>query len=520
MSFTLTEWWVALTKDLTRLEPKVRSSHSEPWEAARAMAIQGVQIEGNALSGRTYANNIEAAAVRLGTPFIDDSQRPHHLPDVNDPDQLLFSIIYYQHLLRYSKIDSSTSAFVLGPVISRRPIVANNAAKLKQRIDAYCSNQANIDAVKAAFPDALTQSGATLFEQLENMLAEQSVEEKLLGQFETDTATIIAQHNPVTEGLVSLFTKLDNQLKRKEEALRGIALYQQLIELLNEGQLTPESFENPAYLRINYQVVADKWLALNATIPEPSASTRFALNTTRSAINLLRIPVHAVNSVVRWALGWITPQFISNRAASIVDTVSNLTDAITPRSTTENKKNALIAAAQINIATLAAKLHDEGKNHISCNDFKAMTSEQISTLADKVSTIRHMVQIKSCLEQYRKEYTRGLVKFSLTGVFKTITVLMSKSILRPLIFDKVLLTLEAKELEKQLVNLIAQTEATGEFDQAAIERQITEALSKTQRNSDDILKQSCYLLFKKDSREASAKLTEVISTATERRGPQ
>ena len=519
MPMTLTKWWLALTDELARLAPKVTNVQSEPWTAALIMATEGAKIEGNLFSAVGYKRTIDAAAVKLGAPYEDgETKSTQYLPDVNGPEPLLFSIVYYQHLLRYKYIDTG-NPFVLPSVIKAWPLVERNANQLKLRIDAYCRDPEHANLVKAVFPEVVNQQGSTLVEQLEHWLEEQTVEEKLVAQFEADTATVIKEHNVVTGSLTSLFTKLDNRLKPKEEGLREIVAYKKLIESLNDGSLSPEELDldNASHLQKKFPDFADRWLDLNKIISEPSLASKWAVNVTRRGIGLLTVSAQVATSALRWSMGWITPKYISDRASNMADVVGGLYEGITPDSNIQRKKESVINAAEQVISSLASGLNSS-QNTITSNDFKKMSSTDVTVLADKVATIRHMVNIQKCLEEYRAEHTTGLVKLSLTGVFKTITVLLSKSFLRPLIYEKVLLTLEAKKLEDQLAGLIARTQDTDAFDKSSVNSELRSALATTKDHSQHIVKNSRYLLFKEESKVASKQLNDVVDTVTPIRG--
>lgn len=512
MSITLTKWWETLTDDLARLAPKVSSSsQSEPWKAAITMAKEGAQIENGIFTAYTHGNAVLEASKKLAPSFqADASGTIQYLPDVNDKEQLLFSIVYYQHLLRYNDILSSLT-LAQGRIDDQKPLVQQNAIELKRRIETYIANPENTKVVEAAYPALHEQPGETLFEKLKHFLAEPTVEDKLVAQFEADAKTVINDHNHAADGINQLFINLDSRLSTKENTLRNIVIYKKLIESLADDSLSPEALdsEDATQLQRDFPNFAEKWLALNNTIPKPSLTTNLAVSVARVAMNVLTRSVQAI----RWSMGMITPTFISDSAANIVGAVSGLAEAITPDSNLQRKKDALTQAAERTISTLATSLNSPGESSITDNDFKKIASKDVAALADKVSTIRHMLNIQKCLEEYRAEHTTGLVKFSLTGIFKTITVLMSQSFLRPLLYEKVLLTLEAEKLEKTLDGLISETQNNNAFDKSLVTRNLSDALENTTTTTSTIKEKSMYLFFKKDSQAASAQLQEVVKTA-------
>ena len=511
MSMTLTEWWQQLTDDLTRLENKVENSGSEPWVAARLMASEGALLESSLLAAMGRKRIIDSAAPRLGSriddPVTDEIQ---YVPDVHDPEQLLFAIIYYQHLLRYETIDSGHTLFVPA-VIEKRPLVRQNALQLKQRIDQYCNDPENTARVRAAFPGLDQQQGETLLDQVNGWLTEKSIEEKLISQFEADANAVINGHQAGSD-VSQLFINLDSRLKTKEGILREIAQYKKLVELLKDDSLLAENIDDADYVSLYYPEHAEKWMKLKATIPASGLRTELAVSAARTTISMLRAPAQKIISTIGWTLGWITPQFIADRASSLVETVGNLTDSITPSTTMELRNGLLIKAAEDNISSLATSLNSNEERQISSQDFKDKTSDDITTLAEKVAAIRQIVNIQQCIEKYRAEHTTGLVKFSLLGVFGLITRLMSQSVLRPLIYEKVLLTLEAEKLEEKLADLKGRAERD-EAGSALVNNELSTSLREIKANSETIVSSSRYLLFKKDSIAASEELNAVVDAA-------
>ncbi|KTD26106.1 purine NTPase, putative [Legionella lansingensis] len=164
MAYTLTDWWTDLKNDLEKLETK-------PWvDAARKMATDGIQIEFEAgqwhkTAAETLGSNIDNAAKDLGKSYSNSkSKKDEGLPNVNDPEQFLFAVLYYNHLLRYKKIDSSTTGVtvrgaLLSGVRKENDRVEENATEIKRRIDTYCRNEENLAKIKTAFPGITIQQG-------------------------------------------------------------------------------------------------------------------------------------------------------------------------------------------------------------------------------------------------------------------------------------------------------------------------------------------------------------------------
>lgn len=514
---TLTEWWQAFADDLDSLAAKIPNSQTAPWLGARAMIAEGVHIEANLLWGRQYAKKIDAAACKLGSPF----NNPHsgqlmHLPDANAPDSLLFALIYHQHLVRYAAIDQGNS-LVLSHLINRRPDIQCAAAELKQRIDLYCQHVAHRDALYTTYPAIALQEGTTFLEQIELWLTEESVAEKLIDQLEIATVELIGQYKAGQESLhnvISLFGKIENLLSTKVVALREIVAYKKLIELLNEQLLLVEELSEPYRLRNNYPYWAQMWLDLDSSIPQVSPKTTLAVQGARTVISSARFTASLFSRLVQKTLGRIAPQFIKDLCFKTATAVDDLTQSITPVSIMERRKQLLIQQAEAKILLAATALNSSQGQQINAHDLKKMSAAEVSRLADKVALIHHMVTLRKCLTIYQQEHTTGLTKFSLSVVFKPITTLLSKTFMRRLIFNGVLLVLEAEKLEKEVNQLIQKVKTTTEFDQTVVKDELTMTLKSTKRRTTDLLEENLFVFFQREGKRATEHFEGVVTKAT------
>lgn len=514
---TLTEWWQAFADDLDGLSAKISTTQTAPWLSARTMIAEGVQIEANFLWGIQYAKKIDAAACKLGSPFNNPiSGQLMHLPDVNTSDSLLFALIYLQHLARYAVIDQGNS-LVLAQLISRRPGIQCAVVELKQRIDLYCQSLEHREAFYAAYPESALQDGATFLEQLALWLAEESVAEKLIGQLEMATAELIGQYKAGQESLsnvISLFAKIENLLNAKVVVLREIVAYKQLIELLNEGVLLAEDFSKPYRLRHNYPDWALRWLDINASIPQESAKRTLAVQGARTVVYSARFTASLVSSLAQQTLGRLAPQFIKDLCFKMATAMNELTQSLTPTSIMERRKQLLIQQADAKILLAATALNSSQGPQINAHDLKKMSAAEVSGLADKVALIHHMVTLRKCLAIYQQEHTTGLTKFSLSLLFKPITTLLSKTFMRHLIFNGVLLVLEARKLEKEVNQLIQQANTTTEFDQAVVKGELSMRLKSTRKRTSDLLEGNLFVFFQRQGKMATEHLQGVVSKAS------
>lgn len=519
MTMNLKQWSQFFLDDLSKLESKAGIGNSTVWASARIMATESARLESNLLSGMSIKNNIENAAKQLGQSckdVITDSL--YYLPDADDHHGLLFSIIYLQNLIRFKDIESSSS-IINSNLKPQIPFIERQIIELNKRIDAFCNNPMNKTKVHTALPELAVQQGDTLVAQVKNWLAEKSIEEKLIERMESDTQDIIEEYTIKQNSLEKLFADLDAALKTNEDLLRELACYKKLIESLKDGSLLPENLNDSIQIETKFPEYAGTWIKFHSSIADYRLITRSAVKTTRAMIAIGRASFKMLGVASQWTLGWITPTFISERASKLVSTISNLTEAITPDTIDKKRQERYLTAAELKINSIAQLLNGNKENsRISGSDFSAISSKEINNLADKVAIIRHMVHIQKCLEQYRAEHSTGIVKFSLSNALQSITVLLSKSFLRPLIHDKILLSLEAKSLDMKLKQLIEGAEQAVTINQTDIASNLTNLLSDTKKKSELIHQKSLYAFFSSDfkteSIQASNQLKNVLASAS------
>lgn len=509
----LTEWWRSFEYDLDSLAKKVVNSQTDPWIAARTMIQQGVQIEGNLLFGIRYANEINKAAIKLGASFFNvPTGKAMHLPDVDSPESFMFALVYHKHLLRYQSINEG-NPLAVSQLIEGRPGIEYAANELLRRIDAYCAVNEHLEAVNSAFPEVALQEGATLIEKVDKWLSEEPLVGKLAKQLEAATLEIIEQHNVKKEGLKSLFTKIEFLLHNKVMVLREIAAQKLFIELLKAGILSPKDLANPVRLRQKYPDFAAHWLALDSAVPHLDQRKASWIKGARTAIHTVRYVGSILKSVTYWTIGLITPQYVHNKVGKLIDTVDNLTKAITPDSAKAQRKQLLITHAEHGISRVVAGLGGNQELSISVNDFKNIDAAAVSVLADKIQLIHNLVTLKKCLMLYKKEQNTGFVKFSLSLFIRPLTRLMSASCLRPMIFDRVLLFLEAEKLEAKVDKLIRNVKTEDDFKTEEFKMEMTEVLAQTKTRTTGIPKHSIHVFFKKNSTKETQRLNEVLDIA-------
>ena len=136
-----------------------------------------------------------------------------------------------------------------------------------------------MEAVKQAFPEAVTDTSKNLIEQLQQWIAAEPMVRKSVKQIENETAFIVDQYNSQNESINSLFTKIELILRGRILVLRQIAANMQLIALLTKGELTVGEFTDSKSLTKKYPVFAESWLQLDKNIlsekEEAAAPTGF-----------------------------------------------------------------------------------------------------------------------------------------------------------------------------------------------------------------------------------------------------
>lgn len=506
----LTEWWLAWATDLDGLASKVSNSQVEPWVAARTMIAEGTQIETNFLWGLHYAAKINTASEKLGAPFYNEvAGKRMHLPSIGSPESLLFALTYYHHLLRYQSIDQGNS-LVLAQILKEQPGVQYAANVLKKRLDEYCLAPEHIVAVQTIWPEMALLQGPGLLAQVEQWFATEPVVDKLLKQLEQATGKIVGQFDAERENINTLFTKIGDLLEGKVATLKEITAYKKLIELLNEDTLLPNDLTEPNSLKNNYPDFAEHWLALNESIPSISKKKALSITGVRTVISAARFAVGILSSLTQTIVGNFTPHYVNKLAASAASAVDNLTSAITPTSTLEQRKTLLIQHAEQIIATSASSLNPQQDAQIGANDFKRLSATEVNGLVDKLSLVQHLLTLKQCLAIYQIEHTTGFAKFSLSTVLKPITELLSHSFLRPLMFDAILLVLEAEQLEQQVNEFIDTAKASEEPDTKILKTQLVNTLKQTETRVKDVPQNSKFIFFKQESEKAVNNFTVMV----------
>ncbi|ARG97922.1 hypothetical protein [Legionella micdadei] len=527
----LTDWWNALITDLDRLKSLVKpeTANSEPWKAAMEMATQGKEIESNLLAARGRETAIKNESKKLGSEFNSGATRvPQYLPDVNNPDELLFAMVYYQHLSRYVQINEGNSLVLTG-VRDNDSVVQANMPELKRRIEDYCRKEA--DAVIGAFPDIAQQEGADLFEKVQNFLSELPLVDKLVGQFEEEAKKKIDEYDQRNveynqTNIAGLFTALDSVLKEKEKILRKIAEYKKFIEELTEGDsLLAVLKDDTNQLEQKFPRIAGELKSLDTPDTERGMGAKIGISTARGLIAVGEKTGEWASYLIGNTLGRIAPQRLNDLGATIVSTIGGIKEAVKPVSNTESKKQALIAKAQKQIGVLADGLNfgEDRKLKVSGKDFEKLSSAQVSEMADKIGAIRYIVHIQKCLALYeQKQAATGVARITQVGILKPIINWLTETPFRRVMHDKILLIREAEKLEQELEALKEKLDKTPSYKQDQLDDELNKALQKTATKAQKIHSNSIYTLFshdiKKESEEAAKDLKAVTDTAMRTRG--
>ena len=536
MSLTLTQWCEAIISDLDRLETKLTLPKSDSWLGTVSMCSELREIENDLSSFSPFGLKrawdrkpvIIAHSIKIGSLYPNPlTTEKQYLPDIHSPVDLLFAIVFLQSLKRYQKIDRG-SMLALPKLRSQRPMVLLNEAELKRRIDVYCCTPGKVAEVEQAFKEVSGQSGETLYERVVSFLFKKLAEEKLITVPERKPITV-AEEKLISileadagkrinlckdDDINELFLHLNTGLRSKEAIIRKIASYQKLIEVLNTEQLSVQELNDPDGLKEKFPQYATVWLNLNKTIDksisESSTTKRIVVGSTNLAIStVLRLPLTAVGTALSWMPGWR----LVNGVSALVANVGRFVDSKTPDFVGETHRRLLITEATRMMSDESRKINGRDFKHFKGDEFINIPSQQITDLADKVATIRHMLHIQECIVKYRQEHHSGIVKWSLSSVFRSITTLLSKSFLRPLIFDKVLLQLAAENLEKKLGDLIKKAEA-GSSKKSEILHDLKKQLKKSKQSTLNIGIKSQYLFFKNESEKASQQLDDLMNVAT------
>ena len=103
------------------------------------------------------------------------------------------------------------------------------------------------------------------------------------------------------------------------------------------------------------------------------------------------------------------------------------------------------------------------------------------------------------------------------GFFKPITELLSQSFLRRLMFDKVLLVLEAEQLATQVEALVqcVQVKTESEFDKVIVKKEMVATIKAAQQKTQEVTQKSMFAFFKEESVVASKNLNGILEEAVQ-----
>jgi hypothetical protein len=278
MPMTLTQWWKLLDDDLNQLKPTLSKGNpawaGSYWSTAAKMAERGQTIEANIAFAESIKAEIYSKSQDFGSESIAGFKSAYdsdtqYLPQVTNPEELLFALTYYRHLSRYPEIDridpvvySFVARIALPKIIEQRKLVEDNANELKRRILEFCNKPENVQAVKQEFP---TVADDTL-KQVEKLA--EPVEEKLLNQMETEVNTALEKFRKnqdfhdlkkCNQALVNLLGELNKSFLEKEKTLREIAIYKKFIEELSEDKIKPSELQNPKKLATIYRQFVEEF---------------------------------------------------------------------------------------------------------------------------------------------------------------------------------------------------------------------------------------------------------------------
>jgi hypothetical protein len=229
----------------------------------------------------------------------------------------------------------------------------------------------------------------------------------------------------------------------------------------------------------------------------------------------VRLTAGFVSNLTQKTLGRFVPQFIKDLCVKTVTTVDEFTQSITPSSLIERRQQCLSQQAEQQIMITTRALNSVSGQQINAQDFNKMSAAAVQGLADKVSLIHYMVSLEKCLTLYQQEHSIGLTKFSLSRLFKPITTLLSKTFMRRLIFNGVLLALEAEKLKTKVERLIQKSKGESEFDKAQVKDELKLSLKMTQTRTTRQLTGNWFVFFQREAQIATDNFKGVVSKAAE-----
>lgn len=171
---TLTEWWITFENNLNKISgdyPELLANHV-PLKSALKMAKIGAKIESASILKKSgYATDIEKESKNLGYPVKGYKNKPYYLPYINFPADILFAIVYQEHLEEYKNIQSTDSNIqhgflLIAGIEAYKEANANCADILKQKIKEYLDNKDNITLLKMTFPKLAELNHLSIFDGL------------------------------------------------------------------------------------------------------------------------------------------------------------------------------------------------------------------------------------------------------------------------------------------------------------------------------------------------------------------
>lgn len=500
MSLTLTKWWEAFGDALDRLAEKVTNHQTPQLIAARTMIASGLCIESNLSKALAHKATIERAVRELNANGEDE------LPSIQNPEELLFAVVYLEHLNRYQNIDTG-NFFILRGVKQERAKVADAASRLKARIDAYCLD--NTDQLIVAFPEVNEQIEDSWLSKLSHWLKKPSLEEKITANLNSKLSLLLKQHAE-DEEIESLCQEVLATLTKQETLLRQSAAYQRLIELLHEHpeDLLSSPENGITYLQTNAPQCIGAWEALHNEVKSHASFKNAARYGAHSLAHIFNYPLNAANRLTqKIGLNRLIPHSARQALSKGASFAQSFTKSLMPISPQEAEKQSLQAQAKNKIASLANELGIE----IEAQDFQEKTAAELNSFADKMCLLKRLVSLQVGLFTYQKAHNIGIVRFSQLPVFAVFTELFSMSFLRTLLHHEVCLTQEALRLKKAASQLQERAQkATQAEEIKTLEGELFQALTTTKTITAQ-LGQERHLFFNQDNkRQSVSQLQELV----------
>lgn len=516
-TITLTKWWEAFKSDLERLAPKLLDNQSIQWRIAEDLIREGLSIETNLMDGLAIRKQMDALAQTLHHHYNPQikPEATRFLPGIKSPDDFLLVLLFRNHLKRYETIKEG-NFLVLRGINQELPLIQEDIKELEGLLKTYCEDKENQEALHRQFILLQNQPGQTVIEQMEHLLAEPTLEEKIAKILGAEGRSLMEAEDVLQQPQI-FFECFKDILLKKQALLQEMAYCKELIELLEDNNDVPlddllQKNDNGTSL-----VRTKLWQQL---VERASMSTFQGLKQAakRTTTHLMTSPLRVASSITSWVSQKnVLPTRVNEALSSGASLLDTIDKGIKPLTVASCKKNILLSMAETHLKELGHKFSDNPSLGLSLKAVKEQSANTLQGFAKKLTLDSTLDALQRTLDHFEHTYYQGLIKVSQESIFGLLTEFFTKTLLKPLLNDTVLLLRTSKKLKQKLE--ILQTELCACEDEEEIqvvEAKTSSLLENTKHRAEKITKNSLYLFFRESNEKASKQLQQVMDAVSMR----